>query len=385
LKTSIIIRVLNSFNLNLPAKYMQIHYRFTFTAILLIALGFSSCKDNTVPTEEKKGYILPDSLLKTIEIDSVSNSRVLNTLTLTGKVDFNEDNVIRIIPPISGQVSEIKVMTGDYVKQGQILAVIKSSDMASYSNDYTTAKSNVDITKKNMEATDDMYKSGLASQRDLLAAQEGYNQALSSFEKAKRVLNLNGGSMSGEYAVKSPISGFVVDRQVNNNMIIRSDNSTGLFTISDLKNVWVMANVYESNISFVKMGDSVNITTLSYPGKIFRGKIDKIMNVLDPSNKVMKLRIVLANPGYLLKPEMYASVVVNTTENKKTLSIPARTLIFDHSQYYVLVYKSPSDITIRPVQVLNTVGDRAFISEGLAEGEHLIGTQALLIYQELNS
>ena len=68
---------------------------------------------------------MPDSLLKTIEIDTVSNSRVLNTLTLTGKVDFNEDNVIKIIPPISGQVSDIKVMTGDYVKKGQVLAVIK--------------------------------------------------------------------------------------------------------------------------------------------------------------------------------------------------------------------------------------------------------------------
>ncbi len=99
----------------------------------------------------------------------------------------------------------------------------------------------------------------------------------------------------------------------------------------------------------------------------------------------MKLRIVFGNPGYLLKPEMFASVVVNTSENKKMLSIPARTLIFDHSQYYVLVYKSPSDITIRPVQVLNTVGDRAYISEGLSEGERLIGTQAVLIYQELNS
>jgi len=167
--------------------------------------------------------------------------------------------------------------------------------------------------------------------------------------------------------------------------MIRSDNATGLFTISDLRNVWVMANVYESNISFVKMEDSVNITTLSYPGKIFRGRIDKIMNVLDPSNKVMKLRIVLGNPGYLLKPEMFASVVVNTTDNKKMISIPSRALIFDHSQYYVLVYKSPADITIRPVQVLNTAGERTFISEGLTEGERLIGTEALLIYQELNS
>ncbi|HEY4156135.1 MAG TPA: efflux RND transporter periplasmic adaptor subunit, partial [Puia sp.] len=138
-------------------------------------------------------------------------------------------------------------------------------------------------------------------------------------------------------------------------------------------------------ITSVKSGDSVQVTTLSYPGKIFRGKIDKILNVLDPTNKVMKLRIVLPNPGYLLKPEMFASVLVRNTENKKMISIPSRALIFDHSQYYVLIYKSPSDITIRPVQVMNTVGDQSFISGGLTQGEKLIGTQALLIYQELNS
>jgi cobalt-zinc-cadmium efflux system membrane fusion protein len=363
---------------------MQLPYRFYFI-LFFLAISFSACQDKSPVEESKKGYVLPDSLLKTVEIDSVINTRVMNTLTLTGKVDFNEDNVIKLFPIVSGQVSDIKVMLGDYVKQGQVLAVIKSPDMAGYSNDFTMAKSNMEIARKNVDATNDMYKSGLASQKDLITAQEGYNQALSAYEKSQRVLNLNGGSLTGEYTLKSPINGFVVDRQVNNNMMIRSDNSTALFTISDLKNVWVMANVYESNITNVKMGDSVNITTLSYPGKIFRGRIDKIMNVLDPSNKVMKLRIILANPGYLLKPEMFASVVVNTTENKNMVSIRSRALIFDHSQYYVLVYKSPSDITIRPVQVQNTVGDRTYISEGLVEGEHLIGTEALLIYQELNS
>jgi cobalt-zinc-cadmium efflux system membrane fusion protein len=363
---------------------MQLPYRFFFI-LVFFAVGFSACQDKSPTEESKKGYILPDSLLKAIEIDTVVNSRVMNTLTLTGKVDFNEDNVIKLFPTISGQVSDIKVMLGDYVRQGQLLAVIRSPDMAGYSNDFTMAKSNMEIAKKNVDATNDMYKSGLTSQKDLITAQEGYNQALSTYEKSQRVLNLNGGSLTGEYTLKSPINGFVVDRQVNNNMMIRSDNSTALFTISDLKNVWVMANVYESNITNVKMGDSVNITTLSYPGKIFRGRIDKVMNVLDPSNKVMKLRIILSNPEYLLKPEMFASVVVNTTENKNMVSIKSRALIFDHSQYYVLVYKSPSDITIRPVQVQNTVGDRTYISEGLVEGERLIGTEALLIYQELNS
>ena len=293
--------------------------------------------------------------------------------------------MIKIYPAISGQISDIKVMLGDYVKKGQPLAVIKSMEMAGFSNDYTLAKSNLALAKKSLEAANDMYKSGLASQRDQLAAQESYNQALSSLQKAQRVLNLNGGSLNGDYVVKAPIDGFIVEKQVNNNMIIRTDNSTGIFTISDLKNVWVIANVYESNIANVRTGDSVQVTTLSYPGKIFHGKVDKILNVLDPANKVMKIRIVLPNPGYLLKPEMFASVLVRNMENKVMVSIPSSALIFDHSQYYVLIYKSPSDISIRPVQVMNTVGGRSFISAGLSEGEKLIGSQALLIYQELNS
>ena len=171
----------------------------TFVSCLFIAaVWLTSCHDKKAPAEEKKGYVLPDSLLKTLEIDTVSYSHVFNTLTLTGKVDFNQDNVIKIYPTISGQVSDIKVMIGDYVKQGQVMAVIRSSDMAGFGNDYITTKSNVEIAKKNMDATEDMYKSGLASQRDQLTAQEGYNQAKSAFEKSKRVLNLNGGSMTGE-------------------------------------------------------------------------------------------------------------------------------------------------------------------------------------------
>ncbi len=337
------------------------------------------------PADEKAKYVMPDSLLKTIEIDSVSNSKVINSITLTGKVDFNEDNVIKIYPPVSGTVGDIKVMLGDYVKAGQVLAIVRSPEMAGYSTDLITAQTNLEVAKKKLDATNDMLKSGLASATDQLAAQAAYNQAQATLEKAQRVLQLNGGSQNGTYTVKAPISGFIVEKQVNNNMVIRTDNSAGLFTISDLKNVWVMANVYESNIPLIQMGDSVNVTTLSYPGKIFRGKVDKIMNVLDPTNKVMKVRIVLSNPNYLLKPEMFANVTVVSTENKHMLCVPAKALIFDHSQYYVLVYKTASDISIRPVQVANTVGDKVYLSNGVSLGEKIIASQALLIYQALNS
>jgi len=192
LKTSITIPEPNSSNLNILPNHMLISYRILLVSgALIFARGISGCTDQSTQAEEKKGYILPDSLLKTIEIDTVTNLPVLNSLTLTGKVDFNEDNVIKIFPVISGQVSDIKVMAGDYVKEGQVLAMIRSSEMAGYSNDYQTAKSNVDLTKKSLDATEDMFKSGLASQRDQLAAQEGYNQAVSAFEKSKRILSLN--------------------------------------------------------------------------------------------------------------------------------------------------------------------------------------------------
>jgi membrane fusion protein, heavy metal efflux system len=360
-------------------------YGMIASSVLLFVTS-PGCKSTpeTAPAEKQK-FMLPDSLAKTIDIDSVASSKVVNSITLTGKIAFNDDNVVKLFPLVSGNIQDIKVMLGDYVTKGQTLAIIRSSEMAGYSNDLVTAETNVSVAKKNLEATRDMYKSGLASARDSLSAEAGYEQAQAGLQKAQRVLNLNGGSKEGTYQVKTPISGFVVEKIATNNMSIRPDNSSNLFTISDLKNVWVIANVYESSISLIRPGDSVNVTTLSYPDKVFRGKVDKIMNVLDPTNKVMKVRIVLPNPGYLLKPEMFASVMLNNVENKHMLTVPNGALIFDHSQYYVLVYKSPSDITIRPVQVSGTVGDKTYISNGLSEGEKVIGSQALLIYQELNS
>jgi len=114
----------------------------------------------------------------------------------------------------------------------------------------------------------------------------------------------------------------------------------------------------------IHQGENVNVTTLAYPGKIFKGKIDKVMNVLDPTSKVMKVRVILPNPDYALKPEMYASITVSDKENKQCLNVPSQALIFDHSQYYVLVFNSKSDVKITPVQIINTVGDRTLLHRG---------------------
>ena len=363
-----------------------------FLSVMVLAATFSceSCNTGTAATNaeagtERERYVIPDSILHTLEIDTVQTCQLLNAITLTGKVTFNDENVVKIFPLVSGNISNINVMLGDYVKAGQTLAVIRSMEMAGYSNDLVSAQTSLEVAKKNLDATQDMANSGLASQKDLLAAQASYAQAQSELKRVQNVLKINGGNTQGEYIVKAPISGFIVEKNVTNDMTIRTDNNNDLFTVSDLKNVWVLANVYESNINQVRPGDSVQVTTLSYQGRIFHGKIDKILNVLDPTNKVMKVRVVLSNPDYALKPEMFASITVTNTENKQSICIPSSALIFDNSQYYVLVYKSKSDVQITPVQMLNSIGDKTYILSGLKPGDKIISSQALLIYGALNS
>jgi len=356
----------------------------TMTIILVMALFGLSCTHSPATTDSAK-YVLPDSLAKTLKFDNIQVCQLTNTITLSGKVAFNEDHVAKIYPMVTGNIQNIHVMLGDFVRAGQVLAVIKSSEMAGYSNDLVNAETNLRVAKKNLEATHEMFKSGLTSQKELLIAEATYEQAESELSRVKRVLHINGGNSNGDYIVRSPINGFVVEKFATNGMSIRADNSTSLFTISDLQNVWVIANVYESNISLVHLNDEVDVTTLSYPDKILKGKVDKIMNVLDPTNKVMKARIVLPNPGYLLKPEMFANVTITNEGNHEALCVASSAVVFDHSQNYVMVYHSKSDIRIIPVQVINTVGDRSYISGNIKQGDKVIASQAILIYGALNS
>ncbi|MHA4807621.1 efflux RND transporter periplasmic adaptor subunit [Flavitalea flava] len=360
--------------------------RFLCVLLAGATLFMQACETKEKKTTgDKDKYIIPDTVMNTLRIDTVKTSQLMNAITLTGKVGSNDDNVVPVNALVSGNIQDIKVLLGDYVKAGQVLGVVKSSEMAGYGNDLINAESNLRIGEKNLEKTKDMFKSGLASMTDSLSAEVAVQQARSELSRVNRVLKINGGNTQGDFVVRAPISGFIVQKAATNNMTIRGDNNTSLFTISDLKNVWIQANVYESNISLIHLGDNVDVTTLAYPGKVFKGKIDKVMNVLDPASKVMKLRVVLPNPDYVLKPEMYASITVNNKENRQCLSIPSQALIFDHSQYYVLVFNSKADVRITPVQVINTVGERTFLAGGVNDGDKVISSQAILIYDALNS
>src|SRR5580692_3744519 len=332
------------------------HMRYILTISIL--LEFAACRENNENVlVAREPYIIPDSLLHTLTFDSVKKGELINSIVFTGQVDFNQDKQVNIFPLISGNVQDVKVQLGDYVTAGQDLAVVKSMEMANYTNSLIQAETALTAAKKQLDASKDLYSSGLASNLDVTNAQVSYDQAVAQLTMAKRVLKINGNDTAGQYIVKAPISGFIVAKSITDAQAIRTDNGSPLFTISDLKNVWVWANVYESNLDKIHFGDQVDVTTLSYPGRVFKGRVDKIMHVLDPTSKVMKVRVVIENANFALRPQMYATITATNTEHRQAIYVPLSALVFDNSRYYVLVYHGNGKAEITPVDPLNTLAN----------------------------
>lgn len=354
--------------------------------IAAISIIIMSCKAKKEETVENKKFVLSDSMQQMITIDTAGNGFINNTITLSGEINFNENNVNKIFPRSSGQVIESKVSLGDKVKTGQVLAVIRSADIAGNYSDLASATADVNITNRQLTNTENLYKNGISSEKEYNEAKQNYDKALAAKHKIQSVLSITGGSKTtagGTYLLTSPINGYIVEKKVNTGNFIRNDMGDYLFTISNLKDVWVNANVYEDDISKVKVGFEVQVITLAYPDKIFKGKINEISQVLDPTNKTLRVRIKLDNEGLLLKPEMYAKVIVADKINSKSVYIPTKALITQNEKNFVVIYNSKSDMQIAEVAILKTAGDKTYIKSGVAPGQKLITRNQLLVFQQL--
>jgi len=181
----------------------------------------------------------------------------------------------------------------------------------------------------------------------------------------------------------APMSGYVVEKKISQGGFIRNDNGDNLFTIGDISDIWVWANVYESDIAKVKEGYKAKVTTLAYPDSVFTGVVDKVNQILDPVTKVMKIRVRLQNPGMRLKPEMFANIIIENKEGKKTVMIPAEGIVSDNGKNFVIIYHDKCNLELREVSVLKSVAGKVFISSGIKEGELLVGENQVLLFNAL--
>lgn len=351
---------------------------YTLPLAFLFALSACGSHEPEVPKDDPA---LSDSLIRNLETAKAKMEEPSESIKLNGKIQPDEGKQSKVFALVSGKIKSVQVELGDYVKQGQTLAVLQSTEVAGISNDVSIAESGVEMARKNMETQKSLFDGNLATQQDYLSAQIEYKKAQSELNKARQVASITGGS-NASYTLRAPISGYVIEKNLTANSEVRQDNSNSLFTIADLSNVWIIANVYESDIANIRLGDEVRVKTLANPEKEYLGKIDKVYNVLDPENRTMQVRISMPNANGELKPEMFATVRVSAKPTGAILSIPAKAIVMDNSKQYVVVKKG-NKLEIREITLLRRIDDRAFIS-GLQEGEDVVTSSQVFIYDALN-
>ena len=222
------------------------------TCILLVPLVCSCGKQATTSVDTREPLLLNDSLQEIITLDTVRDTPLTNELLLNGRVSFNPERVAHVYPIFGGNVTSVHAEVGDYVWKGDVLAVIRSGEIADIDKQRKEAKHQLAIANRNLEATD----------RDFLQAQQEQADAEAETKRIQEMYSIYNITDPSTYVVKAPVSGFIIDKNINRDMQIRSDQGEEMFTISGLDDVWVMADVYEGDISKVKEGATVRITTL---------------------------------------------------------------------------------------------------------------------------
>lgn len=358
-------------------------YKFMGYAGLLVLL--SACaKEHNAAEDKKEVFALTDTMLSRVKTEAVAMQPVRSQLRLIGRLVPDENRVIKVFPLVGGNVRDVRVELGDYVQKGQTLAVIQSSEVAGFNSELVQAQAELRLAEKNLQVAKEMYADKLSSERDVLSARREVEREEAELARLKEVLQIYGADRQSVALVKAPISGYVLEKNINQGTQLRSDDANAVFTISQLNQIWVMANVNESDIGRIKIGLPAQIQTLSYPDRVFHGTVDKVYNVLEQSTKTMQVRIRLTNERILLKPGMNASVTLAFEEGGSLPAIPANALIFDKSKQYVMVFRDRQHIDTREVQVLRTLGTMAYIRSGLKPGEKVITQSQLLIYDALN-
>ena len=352
-----------------------------FSALLL----WSCSKPEIAKTPEPKGFELSNTMLESISTAKVENRNIEDSYSFYGKISADANSYIDVYPLVGGNVMSVNAELGDYVRKGQVLATIRSTELAEIQKDVSDARTDLQVAKNNLRVAREMYEGKLNTERDVLEAKSQLQKAEDQMQRASAVSTVYNVKNGNIYSVLAPISGYIVHKDINKDMQLRSDRSENIFDVANTTNVWAIMNINEADIDKISLGMPAQVSTLSYPDKIFDGKIDKIFKIIDPQTNAMQARVVLDNANGLLIPDSKATIKVSKSENKMALSIPSKAVIFDDNRSYVVVFKSRTDVKIKEIQVLKQLGEVTYVSEGLKEGENVITNNQLLIYRSLKN
>ena len=366
-------------------------------AILTITLMLASCSGSgtnaaanssgATSSNSAELFTIPPDQMAHVQVLTVQPTTLTRSLRLTGAVAYNSFRTTPVITQVSGPVSRVVVVPGQKVRQAEPMLYVASPDYSQLRTNYLKAKDAYALAQKAYARAEDLYQHHAIAEQNVEQAQSVEVQAggdLASAQAALKVMGITDPDAlvkappSFEVPVKAPISGLVVEQDVSAGQVIQP-GTTQCFMISDISTVWVLVNVYQKDLPYVRVGDSVDIQTDTYP-EVFHGRIAYVAASLDPSTRTLQARIETPNPGDKLKKDMYVVATVHAGTIRKAIAIPDAAVLRDaENQPFVYAAAPSNQFGRRSITLGESLSGQTQILSGLTAGDRVIGNGSLFL------
>jgi cobalt-zinc-cadmium efflux system membrane fusion protein len=348
--------------------------RWIVTLLLLPVLG---CQDNaSTPDVDATPVKSP------VEVTTVHSQAVTDRIELTARVLPDPARVVHIFSQVAGRLVALYVRPGQEVKKGETIGTIQSSDIAQVRADYDRARIEAARSDRQLDRAKLLVQHEVMAQRDyddLEAADQAAHSELTRTAQRIAMLGFSPEGSSDNVALRAPISGTVLEIGSASGEMQRSlDNASAIATIADLESIWVVGDVFERDLAAVRNAKSVDITFPAYPGETWHGIISNISDAIDPTSRTLKVRVILANPGHRLKPEMFGTFSI-AQRTSQVFVLPATAVVHEGSSTFVFLESDPGKYERRHVSIGPIHDQTVVIIDGLKNEDRVVTTGAALL------
>lgn len=375
---------------------MRFVYLSLSCAALLTLAGCDFGKVNKKTIQESSTaqpgfFTVPQDQLSHLKTAQVTTATWTTAIHTTGTVDWDADQTTQAITQVSGPISRILVDVGTPVKKDEPLLYVSSPDVANAVAAYRKARNREALNKRIVDRMKGLLDRGAIAVKDYEGAVADYNDAHTDTQNTLQPLRIfgitaqqidqaeqQGTGIDTELAVRSPISGVVVQKLVYPGQLIQA-GTTVCFGISDTSTVWVQGHVFDRDLPSVRVGDPVDENNAAL-GRNFRGEVAYIGSSLDPDTRTTPVRIVTHNPAGLLKKDMFVDAVIHTGSRGNTMVIPvAAVLRDDKDEPMVYVQVQPGRFAQRSISTSGQENGLVAVTSGLSPGETIVSDGSVFL------
>ena len=308
-----------------------------------------------------------------VQTGEVKYQTVNDEIRFFGNVQADERRLAYVQTHFSGWIRKLYAdATGDFVRKGQPLFTIYSPELVTTEQEYLIAKKNqADLQESSVTGVASGAASLFSAAKDRLLQWEISPSEIDKLDTTGRVIT--------DLTVNSPVSGYVTEKNVLPNMYVQPE--THLYTVSDLSDVWVLAQVFQNDAGKIKPGDHAEVTVDAYPGKSFSGRVDYVLPQVDMTTRTLPVRLVIPNPGLKLRPGMYVNVRLKMPLGKQP-TVPTSAVFHSGTRNLVFAYRGDGNIEPRQVELGPRVGEQQIVTKGVRVGEQIVVSANFLIDSE---